>query len=126
MSAPALAPIAVASEATLQELRRELASRRPERRRRHLVRLIDLAITQCEEVNLGASPPAKGMGPPAGLPAPALAVAMVHWLQADADQPARRPSTNQEALDELFRLQGAYLVTLAGAPLDVAGDGEDG
>jgi len=91
----------------------ELADRArtsPERRRRHLVRLIDRVIGQCERANLAAD-----IGGTASVynrpvtPAPPAAVALVAWLQLEAGEVSRPPTTAVEALDELFRLQRRYL-----------------
>jgi hypothetical protein len=71
-----------------------------ERRRRHLVGLIDQVIGRCEERNLGG----EAAGPP-----PLIAVTLIDWLQREAGESARRPATSVEALDELFRHQARYL-----------------
>ena len=122
MSTSTLAPIAGASQTMVDSQRQALARGRSERRRRQLVRLIDLAIAQCEQVNLSVAPEDSGLRPRARLSAPPLAAAIVKWLQEAAGEPRRPPATNQEALDELFRLQDAYLLA---APVDLDESGEE-
>lgn len=68
-----------------------------ERQRRHLRRLIDLALEACEELNLGAGRQ--------GGPTPAWVAELVQHLQAEAGEQRRRPQDSIEALNELFRLQ---------------------
>jgi hypothetical protein len=109
MSSTTLHRLGSASAAIEEAARLQRAAQAPRLRWRHVVRLIDLAIGQCEATNLVAAPPGKGMGPPPGLPVPAMAAVMVEWLQTDLGESSRRPGNNQEALDELFRLHRAQL-----------------
>lgn len=88
-------------------VRSELAARRHQEARtfcRRLVRRIDVAIDECELANLA------GERRP-----PRAAVELVAWLQEAAEVEVRRPSTTQEVLDALFRLQEDYL---DGTPYD--------
>ncbi len=121
MTTYALGRIAGASQAVVRSRQESLVRSLPERRRRQLVRLIDLAIDGCEQVNLEGAPDARGQRPPPSVSAPAIAAVLVEWLQEAAGEPRRPPATNQEALEELFRLQEAYLL---GAPSD--GEGAKG
>ncbi len=106
--------IAEASAAMGRSQSDRLASTATERRRRRVLRLIDLALEQCEERNLAAAGPRKGTAPPRDLAAPPMAVAMIEWLQLQEGGEAQPPERNQDALEELFRLQGAYLLTPEG------------
>jgi hypothetical protein len=110
--------IASASDAMEEAVREELARTRTERQRRHMLRLIDLALDQCERRNLEAAGPGRGQPPLTQLPPPAMALALIEWLQMEQGGELRAPACNQQALDELFRLQEAYLLE---AP---EGDGE--
>jgi hypothetical protein len=95
-------PIAHASDAVSEaaaEVERQLERKY---RRRHLIRRIDRAIDECELANL------RGAG---GDDPPARAAALVEELQRADGEPARRPRTAAEALNELFRLQEPYLHT---------------
>jgi hypothetical protein len=87
--------------------RREILARTAaERRRRHIVRLLDVAIDQCERRNLtapGAMLERRELRPPG------LAVALIESLQWELEREARPPRSNQEALDMLFGLQRAFL-----------------
>jgi len=103
VSVPTSPPIAAASAAMVEAQLEELARTAGERRRRRIVRLVDRAIAQCEFVNL------TGGGT---RPAPAAARDLVEWLQLVAGEPVERPSTSVETLNELFRLQCAYLRTV--------------
>jgi hypothetical protein len=73
-----------------------------ERRRRHVVRLIDLAIEECEELNLASTTWCR----PA---APAWVLGLVEWLQAAAGLPAEQPRNCREAPEALLDLQAEYL-----------------
>jgi hypothetical protein len=106
--------IAEASAAMVREASEQLASTAAERRRRQVLRLIDLALEQCEERNLAAAGPGKGVAPPRDLEPPPMAVALIDWLQLQEGGSAQPPTCNQEALEELFRLQQAYLLTPEG------------
>ena len=112
MSTPPARRIASASDAIAEALREHLECIWRERHRRRLVALIDTAIAECEQANLDACPANEDVGPPAGLPAPEFAAELVAMLRAAAREPCCRPATNIEALDELFRLQAAYLICL--------------
>lgn len=102
MSVPTSPPIAAASRDMTRAQLEELARTAPARRRRRLARLVDGAIADCEFVNLSAG---------WSRPAPAAARLLVEWLQLEAGEPSQQPTTSSEALDELFRLQEAYLQT---------------
>jgi hypothetical protein len=106
--------IAEASAAMVREASHRLESTAAERRRRQVLRLIDLALEQCEERNLAAAGPGKGVAPPRDLEPPPMVVALIDWLQLQEGGPAQPPTCNQEALEELFRLQQAYLLTPEG------------
>jgi hypothetical protein len=106
--------IAEASAAMVREASEQLASTAAERRRRQVLRLIDLALEQCEERNLAAAGPGKGVAPPRDLGPPTMVVALIDWLQLQEGGAAQPPRCNQEALEELFRLQQAYLLTPEG------------
>jgi hypothetical protein len=111
MSGPGLTgQIASASDAMEEARREELARTRAERHRRHMVRLVDLALDQCERRNLAAAGPGRGQPPTTQLPPPAMALALIEWLQLEQGEELRPPARNQQALDELFRLQEAYLL----------------
>jgi|SRR5882672_1344683 len=75
-------------------------------RRRYLVRLLDLAIDQCELRNLAA--PDEMLGRP-DLPAPQQAVALIARLQLELYGESRPPHSNQDALEMLFGLQRAFM-----------------
>jgi hypothetical protein len=106
--------IAEASAVMVREASDQLASTAAERRRRQVLRLIDLALEQCEERNLAAAGPRKGIAPPRDLGPPSMALALIDWLQLQEGGAAQPPQRNQEALEELFRLQQAYLLTPEG------------
>ncbi len=101
MSSTMRLPIADASASISGALREELARTAGDRRRRHLVRLVDLAVDRCEQANLSAPGADGGPGPAV----PVLALRLVEWLQAEAGEAPRRPMDSREALNELFRLQ---------------------
>jgi hypothetical protein len=89
------------------EARRELLARTAaERRRRHIVSLLDAAIEQCERRNLAAAD--TGLERPEPRP-PALAVGLIESLQWELERRVTPPDSNQEALDMLFGLQRAFL-----------------
>jgi hypothetical protein len=102
VSVPTSQPIAAASAAMARAQLEELARAAPARRRRRIVRLVDGAIDGCELLNLSGGP---------GRPAPAEARLLVEWLQLEAGEPVEQPTTSGETLNELFRLQEAYLLT---------------
>lgn len=111
MSVPVPLPIAATRVVIEREELAELARTAAERRRRRVVRLIDLAIGQCEAANLAAAGPGKAsvLARPSA-PVPARAAALLLWLQLEAGEQLRRPFRAAEALDELFRLQVPYLL----------------
>jgi hypothetical protein len=88
MSVSVVAPIAQTSEAISKAQLEELERTAPERRRRHLVHLIDAALEQAEQAMLAevAEPPA-------------LAELVIEWFEG------QRPRTAEQAHDELFRIQ---------------------
>jgi hypothetical protein len=96
--------------AAAEAVRERWASSVGDRYRRQMVRLIDLAIGQCEERNLGDR----------AVPAP-MSRALIEWLQLEAGEDPRLPESNQAALDELFRLQERYLRTVRDKDLKAAG-----
>lgn len=77
-----------------------------ERWRRYMVMVLDAAIDQCERCNLSAPDGMRGMP---DLPTPELVAALIERLQIQLDREIRQPRNNQEALDELFQLQGRFL-----------------
>jgi hypothetical protein len=101
VSVPAL-PIARASEAVDDAVAEVQLQLERKYRRRRLIRRIDRAIDECERANL------RGAG---GDAPPARAAALVEELQQEAEEPASRPRTAMEALNELFRLLEPYLAT---------------
>ena len=104
-----LGAMAAASEALADALRQAAETRAGRLRWRRVVHAIDDAIDLCERVNLEASRAGKAKGRPAERPAPVLAVLLIARLRAERGRPAAPPATNQQALDELFRLQSTYL-----------------
>jgi hypothetical protein len=104
---------ASASNEMVEALREDLARTRAERHRHRMLLLIDLALDQCERQNLATGGLGSGQPPP-----PAMALALIEWLQLEQGRKPCPPARNQQALDELFRLQEAYLLE---APED---DGE--
>jgi hypothetical protein len=111
VSVPVL-PIAHTAEQIGAALQAELDRLAAERRRRHVLSLSDWAVDLAERQNLA--------GGDRAAPVPSAA-AMVEWLQLLAGEHVRRPSTNQDALDELFRLQERYLLSDDLAELAVTG-----
>lgn len=127
MTVPVL-PLARTSAAAAEAVAEEEHRLERKYRRRRLVHRIDRAIDECERANLA------GAG---GAPPPARAAALVEELQQEAGEPASRPRTAMEALNELFRLQEPYLHTARFAdnagdldaertPVDPAESGEQG
>jgi len=90
--------------AHMAALRRELLRRTAaERWRRHMLRVLDAAVDQCERRNLEA-PDGIGDGPPQE-----LVVALIEQLQVELRREVRPPLCNQDALDMLFGLQRAFM-----------------
>jgi len=71
--------------------------------RRHMLRVLDAAVDQCERRNL-AAPDGIGDTPP-----PELVVALIEQLQLELRRKVRPPRRNQDALDVLFGLQRAFM-----------------
>jgi hypothetical protein len=83
-----------------------LARTAAERRRRNITRLLDAAMDRCERRNLAAAGAMRGQ--PDLTPPPEVA-ALIQRLQVRLHWELRPPHTNQEALDELFELQRAFM-----------------
>jgi hypothetical protein len=94
-------PIARTTEAIVNAQLEERRRATAERRRRHLLRLIDLAMDGCELAMLAEQ-----------AETPVLAVALIAWLRWDASEAPAPPRTSLDAHEELLRLQGPFLRTL--------------
>jgi hypothetical protein len=77
-----------------------------QRRRRHMVRLLDVAIDQCQLPNLGAHDEMRGRPDPL---APQQAAALIERLQRELYGGSQPPQSNQDALDTLFGLQRSFM-----------------
>jgi hypothetical protein len=95
---PAAATVAAIDEA--DRLASEAGA--AEHRRRHIVRLIDLAIEACEELNLQSETYRRPK-------APAWVLGLVEWLQVKALLPTDPPRNSQQAHEALLDLQAGYL-----------------
>ncbi len=82
------------------------AARRAARQhRRQRMRLIDAALERCERRNLGLG----NMALAWRVPAPGMALAVIELVQQELGMEAEPPRSNQEAIEELFDLQSAYM-----------------
>ncbi len=95
-----------------QEIRNAIEGRRQQERleafdrwRRYMVRVLDVAIEQCERRNLTASASIAA----SDLRPPDLVAALIDQLQVLHNLDGHSPRNNQQALDMLFSLQHFYL-----------------